>query len=31
MAEKYIPRLKEAYNKDYVKALEKDLKIDCNL
>lgn len=28
MADKYIPRLKEAYNKEYVKTLEKELKID---
>ena len=28
MADKYIPRLKEAYNKDFVKVLEKELKID---
>ena len=28
MADKYIPRLKEAYNKEFVKTLEKELKID---
>ncbi len=28
MADKYIPRLKELYNKEFVKTLEKELKID---
>jgi large subunit ribosomal protein L5 len=28
MADKYIPRLKEAYTNEYVKTLEKELKID---